>query len=174
MQLLVEEHCTTLYKRIKCLEEQNTQLHNAINDHQSYSRLDNLIFYGLECQSYADAAAGRGEGEGEREYGDPSGEASITAEESVIKLCCDKLGVPVAPSDISIAHHLGGRKSSKTSKKGGERTVVAGGARAKNDEPNETPTAQPIIVRFTSRKLGIQYFNQNESLLKLEFISMST
>lgn len=173
---LVELQCKPLYERIQRLEEQNYQLNTLINEHQSYSRLDNLIFCGLECQSYADAATGRGEGGSQGETDGPSGDSNLTAEEAIIKLCRDKLDVSVAPSDISIAHRLGGRKTKKISNNTQNKPVAVGGS---TDPEKVTPSPQSIIARFTNRKIRDAIFRSKRKLHKTgiyinEHLSQST
>ena len=117
VKTLFNEHFAELEARIKHLENENHTLTIHMNDQQAYSRMDNLIFHGIKYSNYSDAAAVRGGEEGQANDNGPFGETSLTAEAAVIALCNQKLGVPISPADISIAHRLGGSRAKHTEKK---------------------------------------------------------
>ena len=62
----------------------------------SYTRRENLLITGLPVASYAEASA----------TGASDAETNQAVENSVIKLCNEKLGVNISASDISTTHRL--------------------------------------------------------------------
>lgn len=81
--------------RIGTLERSNNAIQSSrIEALEQYTRRDNLLITGLPIESVADAAT--------------AGEDQPNAllEKSILKLFNDQLGVPVKPSDISIAHRI--------------------------------------------------------------------
>ena len=86
---------------------------------ETYNRKDNLIFSGqdLSAISFADALNTE----------ESSHASSSSAEKIILKMCNEKLNVPVTPADITIAHRLKSQAN--------------------------TQNSSPIIVRFRSRKI---------------------
>lgn len=81
--------------RIEALERNNNAVQSSrIEALEQYTRRDNLLITGLPVESAADAATS------------DDGQQNVTLEKSILKLFNDQLGVPVKPSDISIAHRL--------------------------------------------------------------------
>lgn len=82
----------------------------------SYSRRDNLLITGLPVESYAEATNVGSDGE-----------TSQAIEQSVLKLCNEKLGINIRSADISVAHRM--------------------------KKHRQTEASPPVtIVRFTNRK----------------------
>jgi hypothetical protein len=83
----------------------------------SYTRRDNLLITGLPIETYAEATM----------TGAAGTETNQSVENSVLKLCTEKLGVNICSSDISVAHRLKKRQQAD-------------------------PRPPVTIVRFTNRK----------------------
>lgn len=104
------------------LRKRSEQYEHQIDALESYSRVDNVIIYGLP-ESYAESTSVKSATAGDN-VGDPQ-ENSRQSEKVFLDLCTNQLGVSIQPGDISICHRL--RKSAKAQ-------------------------FRPLIVRFTSRK----------------------
>ena len=107
-------------QQIAVLKQDLSHALNQINALEAYNRRDNVVITGLPVASYAEAASFPTTDSREREM-----EHAAVTEQSVLKLC-QELQVPIAASDISIAHRL------------------------KKKPKDQGPPA--VIVRFTNRK----------------------
>ena len=86
--------------QIKKLQHDLQSATTRIEALESYTRRDNLLISGLAPGTFAEAAAT------ENPDDIPRVESSDAVELNVLKLFNEQLGVPVKPSDISIAHRL--------------------------------------------------------------------
>ena len=124
------------------LREENKRLVNVLNDSEQYSKIDNLVFCGIPLQSYSDAGGSSGRNTTGAESTELS-ESSSVAENAVILMCKDKLGVTVTPADISCAHRL--------------KTGTTPGAQKDKPPP-------PLLVRFTNRKIRNEIYSNKKKL----------
>ena len=96
----VEVKCSDQELLISNLEFENSGLRKRVNDLESYSRIENLVFYGLPEQ-YAEAAGPSSSADNPQ-----IAETSESSEQTVVKFCQDMLQLDITLSDVSIAHRL--------------------------------------------------------------------
>lgn len=96
----LETKCSDQELLISNLEFENGELRKRVNDLESYSRIENLVFYGLSEQ-YAEAAGPSSSADNPQ-----TAETSESSEQTVVTFCRDKLQIDVTLSDVSIAHRL--------------------------------------------------------------------
>ena len=132
-------------------KKENESLINRINDMDQYSKLDNLLFYGLPLESYADAVGTNAQGGAGREE-DNSSQSSLgldsseLVERAIINFCKEKLDVAILPTDISIAHRLKGKHKTKPN-------IRRSGGSQETDNVLSSSSPPPIIVRFCNKKI---------------------
>jgi hypothetical protein len=114
-----------------------------VDDLEAYSRIDNVIVYGLP-ETAAEVIAGTAYNA--ETVPSTGGDLSVTSELAFIQFCHQKLKVEIAPGDISVAHRL-----AKPKVKGD----VSRGPR-------------PMIVRFCNRKAKLRVLAARKELRKVE------
>jgi len=127
-----------LVEESRNLNEDNVVIRKNLNDFAAYSQRDNLIIYGLQCRSYAEASSGpsMASTQGSPHQNDRPSQAQTATlsldtsskytEQAVIDFFNNVMNVPVSKLDVSVAHRL-----------------------PKTNLPNQQP--YPVIVRFTNR-----------------------
>lgn len=139
----VQSETSNITKRLDTLEQgmqkltyDNLNLLRRVESSDCYSRRDNLVFYGLEPGSFAEAAAG----DASPHSGSPDldNESSLAAsntpaEQTVVSFCRDVLKVDITARDISAAHRLAQHRQIR--------------------QPSGAPSTSPIVVRFTNRRV---------------------
>lgn len=135
----LQSRCDKLTEDNKVLAQENKILRKDLSDLMEYTRRDDLVLYGIEQTSYAEASsAARSDSASQ-----PSTGASNDAtEETVVQLCRESLGISITRSDISVAHRLGVKGSGSASSRG----------------------PAPIIVRFVHRKTRDAVFRARKQL----------
>jgi hypothetical protein len=144
---------------IAALESDNKVMKTRLEELDSYSKCENLIFHGIALSSFAEAAASRTSNSDDRSGARVSGEAgrnaggrrgqqgngesvgfetSADSEASIISFVNNILNVPLSASDISVAHRL---------------------SKQRND-----PRPAPLIVRFTNRRARNAVYAARKSL----------
>jgi uncharacterized coiled-coil protein SlyX len=83
--------------QIEKLQNHLRSVTSRVEELETYTRRDNLLIAGLPTDSFAEASATTNSEEGR---------PSQSVEQSVLNLFNHKLGVPIQPCDISIAHRL--------------------------------------------------------------------
>ena len=89
-----------LTTKVTQLESDRISANEKIDALEAYTRVDNLIIVGLPSTSYADVASA-----GESDH-TSNAESSIATEKAVFDFCQNKMDIPIATQDISIAHRL--------------------------------------------------------------------
>ena len=118
--------------------QENEKLRLRLEDSERYSRRDNLVFYGLKCNSYAESASGSGPPGSSLQQDSGSDllpETSLSTEQSVVAFCNDVLKVNITSADITAAHRLPVRKR-----------------RPGSSQSSAQDTASSVMVRFTNRR----------------------
>lgn len=123
-------------KEIAAIKDENNVLKNRIEALEAYSKRDNLIFNGINIQSYADAASATINFNQDTLLTPTTSDVSV--ENVVIALCVNKLGINIDSKDIVAAHRLGRQHRSNSS---------AAQSNANRDN------ISAIIVKFASRRV---------------------
>jgi hypothetical protein len=131
----VDVAVTELVIKLDDRETELATLRRRVEDLEAYSRVDNVIVYGLK---EATAEVVTGASHDETTVPATGGESSGTSEKVFIDFCRTHLRVDIHPSDISVAHRLG-----KTNRARG---------------PN------PMIVRFSNRKAKLRVLAARKEL----------
>ena len=110
-----------LTTKVAQLESDLISANKKIDALEAYTGAANLSVVGLPSTSYADAAFADGSDH------TSNAESTVATEKAVLDFCQNKLDIPIATQDISIAHRL--KKSTNLTE------------------------APPVIVKFTTRKV---------------------
>lgn len=113
----LKQESVVLKRNAEALKTDNVRLQKQLDENaarlenlETYSRVDNLIFKGLPEKSYAERASGNAGSEA-----DPSATASqLSVETTIIEFCRDALKVDISPQDISTAHRMRAGPNDKT------------------------------------------------------------
>lgn len=130
---------------VSTIENEASTISKRVLELERYSRLNNLIFHGIEYDNYAEASSAS-----QRSLDDPEVSLnprtwSISSEDAIVKFVSNKLGVNITRSDISVAHRLPQRRS--------------------NTNRNLPTAPAPIIVQFNNKKIRHEILS-NKSKLK--------
>lgn len=142
----LEGAVNSLSIKTKIIDSNHNILETKVRELERYTRMDNLVFHGLEYGNMAEAASSvPAENLDDSEVTINPRPSHPTTEQVVINFVRNTLRVPIARSDISIAHRLPARNT--------------------GNNQADRKTQIPIIVKFTNRNIRLQIL-QNRKILK--------
>lgn len=137
----ISDSISEIKSELESVKRINSTLQHQINELNTYSRRDNLMFYGLKVTSYADAASVTRDNSNTAVPVDLRENNSRLVQE-ILNICNNTLNVPITTSDISVAHRVGSSSSAS----------------------NSSQSSPPIVVRFTSRRARDNVFAARKKL----------